>query len=112
MWDWIWAHIPDPLRQTVVSVFSIFILSWIGRMMWHVSEVQKQNRRFWSLHLVWEVMVAVGMAFIADGVAHWLNLSGKPALAVIVVIAYLGPRGIQTLIVTGLERYKESGRKI
>lgn len=104
--------LPEPLRQSVFSTAFTFILAWLGRLMWHVREVQKQRRRFWSLHLVWELLTALAISFVADGVVDWLGFDGKAGLGLVVVIAYLGPRGIENLILSWLKSQQRSGRKV
>ncbi|MFD0387695.1 phage holin family protein [Tistrella bauzanensis] len=52
-----------------------------------------------SKHLWWELVAAVAIGMIADGMAHQLGLTGPPRTAAIVTIAYLGPRGLEELIV-------------
>jgi hypothetical protein len=42
---------------------------------------------------------------IADGIAAYLGLVGKPAIAVVIVVAYLGPGGIEAGVVWLAERY-------
>jgi hypothetical protein len=89
--------IPESLRQAFNGSVATYALSWLGRMMWHVSEVQRGRRRFFSLHLVWEVFTAIAIAYVAEGLAVYFGLSGKPALGGIVGVSYLGPRGVEAL---------------
>ncbi len=69
----------------------VIIMAWLGRMMWHVRKVQGQRRKFFSLHLMWELMTAICTGFLAAGVAEWVGLSGVPETALIIVISYLWP---------------------
>lgn len=96
MLEQLW-RIPAHLKQVLQSVAGVWVLAWLGRMLWHVGEVQRGRRRFWSLHLLWEVLTAIAIGFFAEGVAVYLGLVGKPAMAVIIAVAYLGPRGIEEL---------------
>lgn len=79
------------------------IMAYIGRLAWHASEVQRGRRQWWSKHLVWELIAAVAIGLVADGVASHLGLTGAPRTAAIVAIAYLGPRGIEALVIRILE---------
>lgn len=38
-----------------------------GRLMWHTNEVRKMRRKFFGKELLWEMPIAVGMAFIGEG---------------------------------------------
>ena len=102
--------LPPDVQQMLASSWVVFVLAWIGRMMYQVQEVQSKHRRFWSLHLIWEMFLALGVGFAADGLASYMGLTGKPVTAVIIVVAYLGPRGVESLIVRGLAAYGR-GRK-
>lgn len=87
-----------------IDVLSLpVIMAYIGRLAWHASEVQRGRRRWWSAHLVWELIAAVAIGLVADGVASHLGLSGAPRTAAIVAIAYLGPRGIEALVIRILD---------
>lgn len=96
---------PPELKQAWDGGIAAMVLAWLGRMMWHVSEVQHNRRRFFSPHLLWEVFTAIAIGYIADGVASYAGLDGKPALAAIVAIAYVGPRGIEVAMQRALKVY-------
>ena len=91
MSDWI----PAPLRDAAASAGLTIVLAWLGRMMWHVRQVQLGDRPFFGRELWLELPMAVCIAFVADGVAEYFGLHGKPAMAAVIIIAYLGPRGIE-----------------
>ena len=101
-------QLPDELRQTFWGASIATLMAWLGRLLWHVTQVKAQKRRFFSIHLVWELITALAMGFVADGMAEYFNLDGKPALAAIVVISYLGPRGLQSLLIRFAENYVPS----
>ena len=86
------------LRAQIDILSLPVIMAYIGRLAWHASEVQRGRRRWWSAHLVWELIAAVAIGLVADGVAAHLGLSGAPRTAAIVAIAYLGPRGLEDLV--------------
>jgi len=83
------------LQQFFHSVFITFA-AFAARLMWHVKQVQLERRKFWSYHLIWELIVAYGMGMFADGVTSYMDLTGPPAVAVVVTASYLGPRGLET----------------
>ena len=86
----------DPaLSQAAWSFAATWGLAGLGRLLWHLEQVRKGHRRFWSLHLIWEALTALSIGFVAEGVADWLGLTGRPALAVVIIVSYFGPRGIE-----------------
>jgi len=97
--------LPPDLRQALWSGILTFLLAWIGRMTYHIRQVQKRQRSFWSAHLLWEVPTALAIGFIADGVADYFALHGKAAIAVIIMVSYLGPAGIEAIILRLVDRY-------
>ncbi|WP_234704458.1 phage holin family protein, partial [Sinorhizobium meliloti] len=49
--------------------------------------------------LLWEMPIAVGMAFIGEALASWLTLEQPMATGLIAALAYLGPRGSEVLFI-------------
>ncbi len=83
-------------QQLLYAVFS-FCAALLARIIFHINEVRKNKRSFWSKHLFYELPIALCMGFVADGVNVYFGLEGQPAVAVIVVLSYLGPRGTEVL---------------
>lgn len=83
------------------------VAATIGRFMFHVRQVQRGARRFWSWHLVWEIPTAIGMGLIADSMATWLELSDGTRVGFVAVIAYLGPHAIDELFVTARDAARD-----
>lgn len=86
----------DHLRELAVDFAATLFWAIVGRLLYHTRLVQMGRRRFLSIQLLWELPVALGMGFVADGLAAWLSLAGRPAVALIVSASYLGPRIIET----------------
>lgn len=86
------------IRHMLDLIGATLILAYIGRLLWHVGEVQRGRRRFFSTHLLWEVVTAIGVGLVADGVVEHVGLTGGAKTAAVVAIAYLGPRGLEALI--------------
>lgn len=103
--------LPPDLRQAAWSTASTLILAWIGRMSWHVRQVQKRRRRFWSAHLLWELPTAIAIGFVADGISAYFHLDGAAAKAVTIMVAYLGPAGIEAIILRIIDRNSLNGEK-
>lgn len=66
----------------------------VGRMMFHGREAQAGRRRFWGKELPFELLIAVGMAFVGKALAAWCALPPELATAAAGAAAYLGPRVI------------------
>lgn len=103
-------HLPPELLQAAWSFVVTWLLAGLGRLVWHVNEVSRGKRRFFSLWLVWETLTALAIGFVAEGIADYMGLAGKPAIAAIIVVSYLGPRGVEALIVRVLDRYTTAGK--
>lgn len=71
--------------------------STIGRLMFHVREVQAGRRKFWSWQLLYEWPTAIGMGMIADGAAEFLGLTDGQRTAFVASVAFLGPPLIQEI---------------
>jgi len=88
--DWhAWA---ESLRANIWWIVS----GIVGRMMFHGREAQAGRRRFWGKELPFELLVAIGMAFIGKALAGYFGLSAETATAVAGIAAYLGPRALDT----------------
>lgn len=74
----------------------------VGRLMWHSGEVKLGKRKFFGRELLWEIPVAVGMAMIGDAAATYIGLTQPVSTGFVATLAYLGPRGAETLIATWL----------
>lgn len=68
-----------------------------GRMIFHGREVQAGRRRFWGWVLPFELLIAIGMAFLGKSAAEYFGLTMEHATAAAGIAAYLGPRAIDTL---------------
>ncbi|RVG20779.1 hypothetical protein CN233_34640 [Sinorhizobium meliloti] len=55
------------------------------------------RRKFFGKELLWEIPIAVGMAFLGAALASWLALKQPMATGLIAALAYLGPRGSEVL---------------
>lgn len=63
----------------------------LGRLMYHAKQVQAGKRKPFSWVLLWDLPIALGMGWIALGVATWLSISWEPAISLALAISYLGP---------------------
>lgn len=94
------------LWHVVEGFIAALVAAGLGRLMWHVGQVSKGSRRFWSLELVWEIPLAIGMAVVGRGLAEFLDLSGNIEAALIAILAYLGPRSAEHILTAWLDRKK------
>ena len=96
--------------STINSVFggaaATLIGAFAGRLMWHSAEVRRGHRRFFSKELLWEIPIAVGMVLIGEAAAGYIGLAQPVATGFVALLAYLGPRGIDVLLATWIERRK------
>lgn len=99
----------EKMPSDLVQVAWGFVVTWafagLGRLLWHIQEVQRGHRQFFSIWLVWELGTALATGFIAVGVAEYLGFSGNVAIAVVIIVSYLGPRGIEALLERVLSKH-------
>lgn len=99
---------PEPAAPEWIKVLgglgSVFATSAIGRLMWHARLVQKGERAFLSIDLLWELPTAIGMAVIGKGLADWLDLNEWQTLGLVATLSYLGPRGLDSALAVWLTR--------
>jgi hypothetical protein len=65
------------------------------------------TRRPRGLVLLWEIPLAIGMGVVGKGIADMIGLQNFPNFAMVIGIAYTGPRVIDIL----LERYQAKKEK-
>ena len=96
--------------ETLNSVFggavTTLIGAFTGRLMYHSGEVKLGRRRFFGKELLWEIPVAVGMALIGDAAASYMGLTQPVSTGFVATLAYLGPRGAETLLVAWIGKKK------
>lgn len=103
---WIdWQLMPAAVKQTIWAGAATIGAAWLGRLAWHTQLVRLGHRRFWSLELLWELVLATALGFVADGIADYLQVQGKAATALVIVVSYLGPRGVEQLLAKIAARY-------
>ena len=94
---------PDPenWRAIVANIGVMFMLGYLGRLAFHLRMIRAGRRTFWSMHLVYEIPMAVFAGLVGAGVGIYAGLDGLPLYACISVVGYLGPGGVEDL----LDRY-------
>jgi hypothetical protein len=80
----------------------------LGRLMYHSGQVQQgKRRRFFSRDLVMEMVIALGMGFMAHGLCQYLSVHGDIEVAVIILVSYLGPNGVNAIFDIWINKQKE-----
>ncbi len=80
------------------GAMATLLAAFLGRLMYHTSEVRARRRAFFGREMLWEIPVAVGMAVIGEGLSHYLGLESPVSTGLVATLAYLGPRGSEALI--------------
>lgn len=96
-------------RATLMGLGGAVVSAVIGRLAWHTSQVRKGCRRFWSIELLWEMPLAVFMGLVGGGISEYFGLGFLGACAVASFAGWLGPRGLEALLLRWVER--QSGGK-
>ncbi len=81
------------------------LLGLIGRLLF----LARADRRRFGWGLLWEIPIAIGMGAIGKGLAVWFGLTAFPETAVIISVAYVGPRFIDALLDVALRRLSACG---
>lgn len=92
------SSIPPPWRETAVGAALAVALAILGRLMFHARQVQAGRRRFFSVHLAWELPIAIATGLIGKGLADYYGLAGWQETATIVTVSYLGPGFVEAVI--------------
>lgn len=90
------------LWQATLGLLGFVPTAALARVLWHHRLARLGYRRLWSLALIWEVPAAIFGAIIGGGLAEWLGLSGMTAQAVVGLVAWLGPTGLEDLVLRPL----------
>jgi hypothetical protein len=88
----------EAMQAVMGGAVTTLISAGAGRLMFHSAEVRARRRKFLGPELVWEVPIAVGMAIIGEAVSGYFGLSPAVRTGVVAVLAYMGPRGAQALL--------------
>jgi CDP-diglyceride synthetase len=94
---------PDPglietVQRAIGGAATALLAAIIGRAMYHASEVRAKRRPIASWDLLWEVLLAIGMAVLGDAIGSYLGLAREATVGLIGVLSYLGPRGAGALL--------------
>jgi len=76
----------------------------MGRLLYHAKQIQAGKRKPLGWVLFWDIPIALGMGWLALGLATWLKISWEPTFSLALVAAYLGPYGIDTIFVRWTEK--------
>lgn len=96
----------ETINHLFGGAITTLIGAFTGRLMWHSGEVKLGNRRFFGKELLWEIPVAVGMALIGDAAANHMGLTQPVSTGFVATLAYLGPRGAESLLCAWIGRKK------
>lgn len=92
-------YLPPDLWQSLISTFGFLAAAVLGRLVYHARLVQKREREFFSKHILFELIIAIGIGYAANGVMAYLGLEDEVRVGGIVVLSYLGPGGIEYFLV-------------
>jgi hypothetical protein len=96
----------ETLNSLFGGALTTLIGAFTGRLMYHSGEVKLGRRRFFGKEILWEIPVAIGMAIIGEAIASHFDLGQPVRTGLVATLAYLGPRGAETLMTAWLYRKK------
>lgn len=82
---------------------SSLIVAICARLMFHGNEARNLRRKFWGWELVYEIPSAIALAMLGEAVASYLGIDEAVRPAVVGTLAFLGPRGIEVIMLKFLE---------
>lgn len=94
----------EVMQAVMGGALTTLVSAAAGRLMFHSVEVRARRRRFLGPELVWEIPIALGMAIIGEAVAGYFGLSPAVRTGAVAVLAYMGPRGAEALILKFLNK--------
>lgn len=97
--------LPPEAQQVIISVIGLLPTALLGRLIYHQREARQGRRRFWSRDLFWEIPTAALCAVIAGGIASYQGLDLFMTQALVGIVGYIGPRGLQVMIMKAVEKY-------
>jgi hypothetical protein len=83
----------EAISNAIGGAATALVSAFIGRAMFHAGEVRAKRRNLFSVDLIWEVPLAVGMALIGDSLGDYMGFENTVKVGIIAVLSYLGPRG-------------------
>ena len=93
------------VQQVVLALSGLFPTALLARFLWHRRLVRMGHRRFWSRELIWEVPTAGLCAVMGGGLASYFGLDPMASHAVVGIVGWLGPRGVEVVLGRLVERY-------
>ena len=102
--------LPPDLQQ-IIGAAPFLIPASLSRLLWHHRLVRRGQRRFWSWELVWEIPTAGLCAIVGGGLASYLGLDSLATHAVVGVVGWLGPRGLEVIVTRLAERFVATRRE-
>jgi hypothetical protein len=93
---------PPNVENLLGGLGALMPTAVVARLMWHRRLVRLGRRKLLSWDLAWELPAAAFSAVVAGGICEYFHLGGLTAQAVVGVIAWLGPRGIEVLLTRAL----------
>ena len=90
---------PEWLRATGAALALIMASVLAGRLAWHTDQVRRGRRRLWSRDLLLEGPTVAALALLTWAATDYLALSPGQASGLGVILGWLGPRGLEVLII-------------
>ena len=91
--------LPEWLRATGAALALILASVLAGRLAWHADQVRRGRRRLWSRELLLEGPTVAALALLTWAATDYLALTPGQASGIGVILGWLGPRGLEVLII-------------
>lgn len=91
-----WSQLSEEMRQTLAGATWAILWATVGRFLLHVNLVRSGKRnKFFSVQILFELGVAIGMGIVAGGMAEYMGFKGMTQAGFIAAASYLGPHTIE-----------------
>lgn len=98
------ADLPPELAKAAAGLAGPAIGAAAGALMRHSQLAQAGQRRFWSLHLLYELPTVVGMGIIGGGLSAYLQFPELAGWGVSAALGFYGAHGLTFITAAAARR--------
>ena len=84
---------------------------FLGRLAYHAKLVQEGRRKPWSWVMLWDIPIALMLGWVSLGVGVWLEIPWEARMSIALVMAYLGPYGLDLLFIKWIDKWSKGNSR-
>lgn len=89
---------------------SATLIAFIGVLVKHYMGFKSRHHAFWSIDLIFGVVIAMLMGVVGSGAAEQMALGPNATTGLIATLGYIGPKGLGRLWEIVIEKLEQKGR--